>query len=199
MSADVTGKCHPACELLPEMAQSEYRELVEVIREHGLRKPILLDQDRLILDGRHRWRACQELGIDPRLQIYAPPLEGRELQTAKIALVVSRNLKRRHLTTQQRAAIAAELATLARGGDRGNQHTGAKAAELMRVSERSVERAKARMRDDPEAHQQAKSGPLRRRPTPPRKPVDGEPRRSKRNLLDAMGALVAWSPAAAMS
>jgi hypothetical protein len=59
---ELSGKCHPACLLLPEMAQDEYRKLVDDIREHGQRHPIIVDADGLILDGRHRWRALEELG-----------------------------------------------------------------------------------------------------------------------------------------
>jgi hypothetical protein len=84
--------------------------------------------------------------------------------------VISANLRRRHLTTPQRAAIAAELAKMQHGGDRtkasNDALTDAQAARLMAVSEPSVERAKRRMRTDSEAHAKAKAGTLpRKRPT----------------------------------
>ena len=162
MTGDVTG-VHPACDMLPAMTDAEYRELVDDIAEHGLQVPILLDQDHRILDGRHRWRACQELGIEPKQRMYIPPLAGRELEAANIAKVISLNLQRRHLTTQQRAAVAAELATMKRGGDRtgiasNDALTDAQAAKLMGVSERAWSAPSARMRDDPDAHEAAKAG-----------------------------------------
>ena len=106
-----------------------------------------------------------------------------------LTFVVSANLHRRHLTTQQRAAIAAELATmkrtdtLQRGPEASNDATGkmtdAQAAKPLRA-EPSTERAKQRMRTDLEAHAKAKAGTLgRRKPTkrriPKHKTVDGDP------------------------
>jgi ParB-like chromosome segregation protein Spo0J len=100
-----TGKCHPACLLLPEMSEEDYRELVEDIRVHGQREMIHYAADTGdILDGRHRWRACKELGKDP----WVYPFHGTEEE--QIALIISANIKRRHLTIQQRAAVAADLA-----------------------------------------------------------------------------------------
>ena len=181
---EITGSFHPACLVLPEMAEAEFRELVEDIREHGLRNQIVVDEHGLILDGRHRWKACQEL----RKTAWQAPAGVSRMpegllsiervfygtEAEKVALVMSENITRRHLTTQQRAAIGAELATMKHGGDRKTEAstdalTDAQAAKLMNVSEPSIERAKARMRTDPEAHEQAKSGTLGRakpKPTP---------------------------------
>ena len=174
----VTGKYHPAALLLPEMSEQEYRELVEDIREHGQREPISKDRDGLILDGRHRWRACQELGIEPRIIRHVPPLEGAELEAWKVAFVISRNVHRRHLTTQQRAAIGAELAKMKSGARTdlasSDAMSDAQAAKLMKVSEPSIERAKRRMRTDPIAHAKAKAGTL------PRKQPLSEPQRMRR-------------------
>ena len=96
-------KCHPACLLLPELGEQEYRELVDDMRNQGQRHPIIVDGDGVILDGRHRYRACQELFVEPMVETF----HGTEAE--KIALVMSENIIRRHLTTAQRAAIAAEL------------------------------------------------------------------------------------------
>jgi ParB-like nuclease domain len=180
-------KCHPACLLLPEMGDAEYRELVEDIRVNGLQQPVLrAGCNGPILDGRHRLRACQELGIDPRFQAYVPPLGGAELEAAYVAKVVFLNIHRRHLTTQQRAAIGAELAKMQHGGDRksaatkasNDALTDAQVAKLMNVSEPSIERAKKRMRTDPDAHAKAKARKLgRAKPTKritKTKPLDGD-------------------------
>ncbi len=58
---------------------------------------------------------------------------------------------RRPLNESQRAMVAAKIATMQKGGDRGNQHTGGKAsidalpqsevAEMLNVSRESVQRA----------------------------------------------------------
>jgi ParB-like chromosome segregation protein Spo0J len=163
----ITGKCHPACLLLPEMTADEFRELVEDLRNHGQRHPIIVDAEGVILDGRHRYLAIQQLFLEPRVQTF----QGDERE--KAALVMSENVHRRHLTTQQRAAIAAELATMKSGTRTDLASNGAKsemsdadAAKVMHVSERSVERAKARMRIDPDSHAKAKAGTLKKRKQP---------------------------------
>jgi hypothetical protein len=65
--------------------------------------------------------------------------------------VIARNLNRRHLDASQRAMIAAELATMARGRPEKASNdaliSDATAARLLNVSEPSVERAKALKRD----------------------------------------------------
>jgi hypothetical protein len=54
-----------------------------------------------IIDGRHRYRACETLGIEPKVQEW----DGEGSLTS---FVVGLNLHRRHLDTSQRAAVAAE-------------------------------------------------------------------------------------------
>jgi hypothetical protein len=54
-----------------------------------------------VLDGRHRYRACLELGIEPRSREYSG--------TDPLGLVVAVNLQRRHLTKSQRAVVALAL------------------------------------------------------------------------------------------
>jgi ParB-like nuclease domain len=91
---------HPLAELIPAMAADEFRELCEDIAENGLREPIVLYQQK-VLDGRHRYRACLEVGVEPTFRDYA----GEE----PAGLVLSLNIKRRNLTPSQRAAIAVEF------------------------------------------------------------------------------------------
>ena len=92
-----------------------------------------------ILDGRHRYRACIENGIEPRFRKY----EGDDPVGAVLAL----NLHRRQLTPGQRALIAAELADEKPGGARTKAQkcalTHADAAELCNISARQVDKASA--------------------------------------------------------
>jgi hypothetical protein len=81
---------------------------------------------------------------------------------------VASNMHRRHLTTAQRAAVAAELATMENGENQhhrkneGGQNCPPsisleQAADLMGVSRRSVVSAKKRMKDDPVTHEAGES------------------------------------------
>ena len=51
-------------DLVPEMSTEEYKSFKRDIKENGLRIPITVNQEGVILDGHHRFRACKELGIE---------------------------------------------------------------------------------------------------------------------------------------
>src|SRR5690242_6457327 len=61
---------HPLAGRIPEMLSDEYVDLVKDIQKHGLREPLVLFEGK-ILDGRHRYRACAELGIEPKIVEFA--------------------------------------------------------------------------------------------------------------------------------
>jgi ParB-like chromosome segregation protein Spo0J len=94
---------HPICLLIPSADDDELQDLTDDIRAHGLIDPIVLFEG-MILDGRNRATACERAGIAPR---YVQFGGGRE---DALILVVSHNLKRRHLTKQAiaDALVAAE-------------------------------------------------------------------------------------------
>jgi len=91
---------HPAADIFPMLADDELQALAEDIKAHGLQVPIDL-LDGKILDGRNRYRACEIAGVTPRMVNVHP--------ADPIAYVLSKNLHRRHLTTSQRAMIAARV------------------------------------------------------------------------------------------
>ena len=94
---------HPICLLIPPADEYELQDLADDIRAHGLIDPIVLFEG-MILDGRNRAAACERAGVEPR---YVQFGGGRE---DALILVVSHNLKRRHLTKQAiaDALVAAE-------------------------------------------------------------------------------------------
>src|SRR5262249_56926866 len=67
MSADL--KFHPLADIFPLMEGEEFEALVADIKVHGLRECIVLFED-MILDGRHRYRACLQAGIEPNFTVY---------------------------------------------------------------------------------------------------------------------------------
>jgi len=97
-------KFHDVANIFPMMSDAEYRALVEDIKAHDQREPIWVLNGE-ILDGRNRWRACEEIGIDTYTREYT----GDTSTEALIAFVVSLNLKRRHLNSGQLAVVALEI------------------------------------------------------------------------------------------
>lgn len=126
---------HPAAELFPLMSETEYAALKEDIAANGLREPIWLHPDNRILDGRNRYRACQELGIKPTYRYW-------DGQGDPVSFSVSMNLQRRHLNESQRAMLAARLAQRAKGNRSIDLCGQAQAADLLNVSVPSLKRAR---------------------------------------------------------
>lgn len=116
---------HPAAELFPMMTPEAREALKEDIREHGQREwAVLLDGK--LLDGRNRYRACQELSIE---------LECCELEagTDPIAYVLSKNLHRRHLTREQRDEVINKLRSMGRTCQQIADAVGVNKATVSRV------------------------------------------------------------------
>jgi ParB-like chromosome segregation protein Spo0J len=122
------------------MDEAAFAALVADIAAHGQREPILV-LDGQVIDGRHRLRACEQLGLEPLVrQVSADDGD-------PFGLVVSLNLHRRHLSEGQRAIIAARLATLPHGRPDANAQicafTQDEAAQHLKVSRRTVQHARA--------------------------------------------------------
>lgn len=84
--------------------EAELAALADDIKKHGLREPLWRLPDGTLLDGRNRLAACNLAGVEPKWRTY----EGAD----PIALVVSLNMARRHLTSSQRAMIAVHMEPL---------------------------------------------------------------------------------------
>lgn len=97
----VTIKPHPLAAIFPELPPEELNQLVRDIRERGQLEPIIIYKG-LILDGQNRYKACKIVGIKPRIEEFDAKLAKRSPEE----FVLSRNLRRRHLSGGQKAAIA---------------------------------------------------------------------------------------------
>lgn len=95
---------HPLSAAFPAMPQDDFRALVEDMRQHGQRDPATL-YDGMVVDGWHRYRACDELGIPCRFEEFS----GDDA----VAFVRSKNQHRRHYQKSQQAAIEVALSTWA--------------------------------------------------------------------------------------
>lgn len=88
---------HPIANIFPMLSQEELQNLADDIKEHGLNHPITIYHNQ-ILDGRNRFEACKIANIKPDFREYTG--------NTPAAFVVSENLKRRHLTQSQAAALS---------------------------------------------------------------------------------------------
>jgi N6-adenosine-specific RNA methylase IME4/ParB-like chromosome segregation protein Spo0J len=135
---------HDLCKLFPPMPEDQFNSLIDSIRDHGLLTPIMLHEGK-ILDGRHRYKACINLGIEPSFEEY----EGEDA----LGYVIALNLSRRHLDESQRAMIGARIANLTEAGRPPKEiaHisaiTGSDAAKMMSVGRRNVVHAKKVLRE----------------------------------------------------
>jgi hypothetical protein len=197
---------HPAADAFPMMSPSELQELADDIKTNGLSFSIVRDKNGLILDGRNRLAACEIAGVVPRFGTY----QGNN----PVGLVITANLRRRHMSESQRALVASKLATLSHGGDRrsdqgANLHLeipkASIAAAMLNVSERSLASAAVvRKHGTPELIRKVEQGEIsvsaaakiaqppkpKSKPTPAAKPTPSKPVLGKAIDLGSLPA--AW-------
>ena len=89
-------------QILPDLLPEEYESLKASVAEHGVQVPIIVDQDGHTIDGFHRLRACDELGIEC-------PREVRhfESETDNFELALRLNCHRRMLNREQKRDLIA--------------------------------------------------------------------------------------------
>lgn len=129
---------HELANLFPLMDESQYSDLVADIKENGLVESIVLHEGK-ILDGRNRYNACNDAGVEPNFVEY----EGEDA----LSYVISLNLNRRHLNESQRAMIGARLANMKVGKkslyrENSTDITNNDAAQKLNVSDYSIKKAK---------------------------------------------------------
>jgi hypothetical protein len=91
-------------DLIPPLTPQEFNELKESIKNNEQRLRITVSdrtEQLVIVDGHHRYKACKELGIEPRYII-----RHFESDAEEIGFIRDCNLERRHLNTFQRCVIA---------------------------------------------------------------------------------------------
>ena len=91
-------------QLMPSLTDDEFKELKADIEKRGVLVPVEFDEDGHILDGHHRYRACQELGITnfPKITRVGFSKEEKHEHIRRL------NLARRHLTITQRKSLILE-------------------------------------------------------------------------------------------
>lgn len=148
--------------MFPPLSKEEFDNLRADITVNGQGIAItVLKGTNQIIDGRHRYEICKELGVQPKIDYV-------DLPESKILWkVLSLNVKRRHLSESQRAAIAADIANLQHGGDRRSEDfkpqicgliSTRQAAEELSVSARNVEAAKSIKNSFPDVWEHIRNG-----------------------------------------
>lgn len=153
---------HPACSAWPTMKPEGLRELADDITANGLRDPVTLTPDDLLLDGRNRALACEMAGVEPATTIF----DGDPWLFS-----LSRNKHRRHMTVDQIAMVVANMVTLPRGKPKhanpSNEGiSAAVAAKAAGVPETAIDSAKVVLQHGtPDERKAVESGEARLRKT----------------------------------
>lgn len=150
------------------------------------------------LDGRNRWRACEDLGIKPPLQ----EIFGLDTEEKVVDYIDAKNVHRRHLSPEWRAARVAELREEGKSireiaSDLGVSKS-AVASDLAKptVQKRTVEKVKgkdgkmhpARKPREPGIESRGKAKPKTGKPTFDWKGLDGLFGKVVRGITDAAKA-----------
>jgi hypothetical protein len=93
---------HPFSKLFPPISAGDFDKLAADIKLNGLHQPIVRYQGK-ILDGNHRYRACELVKIVPKFADFTGD------DAAARNYVISANIHRRHLSPDQRREIIATL------------------------------------------------------------------------------------------
>ena len=102
---------HELARLFPPMSDEEYAGLKADIAANGVQQAIAVWQGQVI-DGLHRYQACEGLGIKAPLLHLADDVD-------PVAFVLSANMSRRQLSKSQKMIIVAQLPGILKGS---NQH-----------------------------------------------------------------------------
>lgn len=123
---------HEIADGYPMTQDEEMDALTDSIEQLGQLEDIIL-YDKKILDGRNRYLACMQLGIEPRVVMF----EGTYDEA--IALSNARNGARRHLTSGQKAFTA--MYAINASFDRGKKLSQKRAASIYSVNYKYIQRA----------------------------------------------------------
>lgn len=161
-------------ELVPEMTRPEYNNFIDSVKLSGIQTPIHIRTDLTILDGRHRVRACKQLGIK-QIDVIVHDFD----KSQSINFVRDTAIERRSLTSAQRIDIILrssdlideivekaesnkgkrnDLTSGSREPEVENERTNVKLAELANTSKASVVRMKKVKKESPELYDKVVKG-----------------------------------------
>jgi hypothetical protein len=147
---------HPAAELFPLMSSAELKELAEDIKKHGLLEPVVFwkppagtgnkPNPLYLLDGRNRLDALAMAGLLEVDNDGWPCLNNqftivRHCDSDPYALVISLNIRRRHLTPEQREDLRIKF--IARDPEKSDRQIGRE----LGIDHKTVANARAKGED----------------------------------------------------
>jgi hypothetical protein len=101
-----TYKVHPAADVFPMMSEEELDALGADIKAKGLLEPVSMIGDWFV-DGRNRLEAAERIGY----RIYGGDIQHLPA-VDPVAYIISKNIRRRHLTSGQLADVLVKLARI---------------------------------------------------------------------------------------
>jgi len=156
-------RSHPLADIFPLIEGAEFEELVEDIKANGLREPIAMFEDK-VLDGRNRYRACAAAGTEPTFTVY----QGDN----PAAYVISANIRRRHLTVEQKRDLIAKLVKAQ--PEKSNRQI----AKAAKVDDKTVAKARRKLEATADIPQLKKTvgadGKARKQPAKKKRSADAE-------------------------
>ena len=148
---------HEVANIFPILTGGEYDALRDDIDSNGLIESIWTYEGKII-DGRNRYIACTDLGIEPKYREWNGT-------GSPVSFVISLNLHRRHLNESQRGAVARKIESMPQGRPNkdANLHliSRKEAADLLNVSERTVANIAKIEREAPKLLPIIESGEMR--------------------------------------
>lgn len=128
---------HPLADLFPPMDGEALADLAASIKINGLRRPITLDPQGALIDGRNRLKACEMAGVEPTFETYDGDVA---------SFIADVNLARRNLSKGQSAMVFALLFPEAGEQGRGKNGEARKALVTWGLNSERVRRARAVLR-----------------------------------------------------
>lgn len=117
-------------QLLPELAADDYARLRADIAERGVLVPVEVDEHGAILDGHHRQRIADELGVEcPTVTRIGMAEHEKRLHA------VALNLARRHLTDAQKVMLGRTIEPDVAEAARGRMAEGGRSGQVSDPSE----------------------------------------------------------------
>ncbi len=102
-------RVHPSAAKLPLMTGEAWADFKEAIRQAGGNREPVVVEDGVLIDGRNRVQAVEELKAEGHpVELLVGEWNGCDPETVT-EYILRTNVKRRHLTEDQRAAIALDL------------------------------------------------------------------------------------------